>query len=339
MHLRYLSDLVLSKRPLPRRQEAETETFTCDGKPQSALVTHEEVQNWANGTQEAIICSISHAWETREHPDPCRHQLQHIVNHTGLYGAAFEADIWIFYDYSSLFQYERTNSHEEKSFRKAMNNMHLMYAHECTLTFRIETLTPKHVWETMMADEEAVVRVYDAGSKTLKEKPLKLLEANRTPYLLRGWCMAEIEWSSLRGVNAQHQHIDRPKAPKAETQESDHLNGRVPMIPENFRQQMEQAKFTHRSDAEAVIYLQQKIFREKVIECQHLVLEGLPAQEILALARALPHYENLKSLTVRRFQCGEEEATSLGKARDMSVMVVLADASCVTLHGKNVAVS
>ena len=338
-NLRYLVDLVLSKRPLPRRQEAETETFTCGGERQSALVTHEEVQNWAKGTQEAIICSISHAWETREHPDPCRHQLQQIVNHTGLYGAAFEADIWIFYDYSSLFQYERTNSHEERSFRKAMNNMHLMYAHECTLTFRIETLTPEHVWNTMMADEEAVVRVYDAGSKTLKEKPLKLLEANRTPYLQRGWCMAEIEWSSLRGVNAQHQHIDRPKDPKSETQKSDHLNGRVPMIPANFRQQMEQAKFTHRSDADAVIYLQQKIFREKVIECQHLVLEGLPAQEILALARALPHYENLKSLTVRRFQCGEEEATSLGKARDMLVMVVLADASCVTLHGKNVAVS
>ena len=97
---------------------------------------------------------------------------------------------------------------------------------------------------------------------------------------------------------------------------------------------MGQAKFTHRSDADAVIYLQQKIFREKVIECQHLVLEGLPAQEILALARALPHYENLKSLTVTRFQCGEEEATSLGKARDMSVMVVLVDASCVTLDGK-----
>ena len=48
-NLRYLVDLVLSKRPLPRRQEAETETFTCGGEPQSALVTHEEVQNWANG--------------------------------------------------------------------------------------------------------------------------------------------------------------------------------------------------------------------------------------------------------------------------------------------------
>ena len=25
--------------------------------------------------KEAIICSVSHAWEAREHPDPCGHQL------------------------------------------------------------------------------------------------------------------------------------------------------------------------------------------------------------------------------------------------------------------------
>ena len=318
--LRYLADLVLSKRPLPRRQEAEEEMFRCDGKHQSALVTHEEVQNWADGTQEAIICSISHAWETREHPDPCRHQLQHIVNHTGLYGAAFKADVWVFYDYTSLFQYERSKSHEESSFRKAMKNMHLMYAHESTLTFRIETLTADHVWNTMMADEEALVRIFDADMKRLVAKPLKSLKENRTPYRERGWCKAEIEWSSQRGVNAQHQHIDRPKS---ETEESDDLNGRVPMTPENFRQQMEQAKFTHRSDAAAVIHLQEKIFREKVTECQHLLLEGLPAKEISALAHALPHYENLKSLRLRRFQCGEEEAASLGEARDMSVVVLV----------------
>ena len=169
-----------------------------------------------------------------------------------------------------------------------------------------------------MADEEAVIKVYDATSKTLKQKPLKSLQANRTPYIQRGWCMAEIEWSSQREVNAQHQQIDRSEP--GETQESHDLqyfNGRVPMTPEKFRQEMEQAKFTHRSDADAVIYLQEKIFREKVTECQHLVLEGLPAQEILALAHALPHYKNLKSLKVRRFQCGEEEATSLVEARDM----------------------
>ena len=69
---RYLAELVLAQQPLPRRQEAESLKFTSGGITQTALVTHEEVQEWATGSRKAIMCSISHAWETREHPDPCR---------------------------------------------------------------------------------------------------------------------------------------------------------------------------------------------------------------------------------------------------------------------------
>ena len=69
---RYLAELALAQQPLPRRQEAESLKFTSGGISQSALVTHEEVQEWATGSRNAIMCSISHAWETREHPDPCR---------------------------------------------------------------------------------------------------------------------------------------------------------------------------------------------------------------------------------------------------------------------------
>ena len=69
---RYLAELALAQQPLPRRQEAESLKFTSGGITQSALVTHEEVQEWATGSRKAIMCSISHAWETREHPDPCR---------------------------------------------------------------------------------------------------------------------------------------------------------------------------------------------------------------------------------------------------------------------------
>ena len=47
-----------------------------------------------------------------------------------------------FNDFTSLFQYERLLSEEERSFRAAMANMHIMYAHECTMTFIIEHLTP-----------------------------------------------------------------------------------------------------------------------------------------------------------------------------------------------------
>eukprot|EP00435_Cladocopium_sp_Y103_P071958 s287_g38.t2 len=303
-------ELARSKRPLPRRQEAESQQFTSDGKTQSALVSHDEIRSWAAGTQNAIICSISHAWETREHPDPCRYQLQQIVNHAALYGLAFDAEIWIFYDYMSLFQYERDPNSEQSSFEKAMANMHILYAHEFSLTFRIETLTPDEVWEAMNQNEQDLVLVWDDQSKSLKAKPLNQLMHNRVFYLERGWCKAEVEWSSLRTVNAQHQRIDQ----RDSRSDGDAFNGRVPMTPQAFRETMNRAEFTHRSDKDAVIHLQEKIFFEKVTSCETLVLEGLPATQIEALARALPLYENLKHLTINKFRCGEGEAQLFAEA-------------------------
>ena len=282
------------------------------------LVTHDEVQSWASGTQKAIICSISHGWETMEHPDPCRYQLQHIVNHTGLFDAAFDADIWVFYDFVSVFQYPKAEgSHEKISFDKAMRNMHLLYAHECTLTFRIETLTPDDLWEATKLNGD-LVPVWDDSLKALKPKPLEELQKNTTEYRVRGWCMAEVEWSSLRRVNAQHQRIDRLKS---DTEKSDcfedGLNGRVPKTPRDFIDAMRSAKFTWRSDMQNVIKLQHKIFHEKVTVCEHLELEGLPASEMLALSHALPYYSCLQSMKLKTFRCGKEEATAFGKARDV----------------------
>ena len=200
MHcLRYLTDLVRSRRPLPRRQELQSMTFVLpDSEAETALVSHQEVQTWAEGNRNAIICSISHAWETREHPDPCRYQLEQIAQRVALYEAAFKADVWVFYDYASLFQFERFSPEEKSSFGAAMQNMHVMYAHEHTLTLRIESLTPDDVWNRMMANETELVRVYDKDEKNVVAKPLKDLFPNRNAYTSRGWCMAEVEWSSLR---------------------------------------------------------------------------------------------------------------------------------------------
>ena len=198
--LRYLTELVRSGRPLPRRQELESKTFVPPNseEAETALVSHQEVQTWAEGNRDAIICSISHAWETREHPDPCRYQLEHIVNCVVLYEAAFKADVWVFYDYASLFQFERLCPKQQSSFGAAMQNMHVMYAHEHTLTLRIESLTPDDVWNRMMANETELVPVYDKDEKNVVAKPLKDLFPNRNAYTSRGWCMAEVEWSSLR---------------------------------------------------------------------------------------------------------------------------------------------
>ena len=86
---RYLAELVLAQQPLPRRQEAESEKFISGGITQSALVTHEEVQEWATGSRKAIMCSISHAWETREHPDPCRQGTGLLRNFFFFYATIF----------------------------------------------------------------------------------------------------------------------------------------------------------------------------------------------------------------------------------------------------------
>jgi len=282
-------------------------------KAESALVSHEEVQNWASGGRRAIICSISHTWEAREHPDPCQHQLQHMVNHAGLFGAAFDVDIWVYYDYVCLFQYERFSVHEKESFRKAMQHMHLLYAHECTLTFSIETLPPEHLWERLMRASEDLVPIWDVDRKNVVAKPLKDMMQNRTPFRQRGWCIAEVEWSLLRMVSAQFQQIEEGDIAE------DGLNGRVPTAPDHFRKDFhEHAQFTHRADAASVIYLQEVVFREKVTLCEHLVLIGLPVSEMLALSRALPHYENLRSMNLKTFRCGKEEATFFCQAFALS---------------------
>ncbi|CAE7832700.1 NLRC3 [Symbiodinium sp. KB8] len=305
------------QRPLPRRQEADSETFTVGRETRSALVSHEEIRDWASGTRQAVICSISHAWETREHPDPCRYQLEQIVSHAALYEAAFDAEVWVFYDFVSLFQFRRApDSEEERSFRQAMNNMHVLYAHECTLTFRIESLTPDDVWEATKKNEQEQVPVYDVESGGVQRKPLKALVENRNKYTDRGWCKAEVEWSSLRTLNSQHQRIDEISTRKTgpDSLGSKMFSGRIPTTPEEFRIEMVQAAFTHRSDAESVIRLQEKIFLEKVLACEALVLEGLPVSEMQALARALPTYKKLKHLTIKTYTCSEQEARSLSEA-------------------------
>eukprot|EP00434_Breviolum_minutum_P029065 symbB.v1.2.025710.t2/scaffold2513.1/size77311/3 len=315
----YLKELAKSKRPLPRRQEADMERFRVAGEEVTALVSHEEIESLAKRSQNAIICSISHAWETREHPDPCRYQLELINSHASLFDLAFVADIWIFYDYVSLYQFERETDAQRENFGKAMGNMHVMYAHESTLTFRIESLTPDDVWEAMKPKN--LVPVWHVESRKVVPRGLKDLVENRTPYTDRGWCKAEIEWSSARSENAQNQQIDlldeviddESELSSAESEEAE-LKCRVVRTPEQFRIDMETSKFTHRSDAECVVDLQEKIFFEKVTACEDLVLKGLPVSEIIELAFALPHYKNLKSIRMENFRCGPEEAKALGQA-------------------------
>ena len=246
--LRYFYKLRKAKTAFPRRQEANRETCELtDGSEVSAIVSREEVRGWAEGGKKAIICSVSHSWETREHPDPCRFQLEQIVNFVSLFDAAYFDDVWLFYDYVSLFQFQRESEEQNASFKAAMSDMHVLYSHKFSRTFRIENLTPEPVWRAMLENPAEQVRVYFDEAKAVTPRPLKDLVENRVPYGDRGWCKAEVEWSSTRDFTAKNQRIDA-----AGEEEGSELKGRVPTTPELFKAQMASAKFTHRADAGSV---------------------------------------------------------------------------------------
>ena len=281
MELRWLYQLRRSETPLPRRQEAELETFKVGSVELSALVTHEEVAEWANGNKDAIICSVSHAWETKEHPDPCAWQLGQLVDSLALYDAAYSSDLWVFYDYTSLYQFLRQPGHQQNSSRKGMQNMHLLFAHDFTLTLRIHSLTPDEIWNAALADVRSKIPVCKNGM--LRALPLIDLVHNRTLYERRGWCKAEMEWSAARGIFLQNQRIDGSS--------SFQYGGKVPMSSMKFKKLMASSAFTYQNDEPQVVHLQRKVFHEKVTVVKEAIFEHMQSHELEDLIKALPLYK------------------------------------------------
>lgn len=347
----FLWQLWRQQRSLPRRQEAEEEVVMCNGHQLSALVTHREVESWAESmatsTSTTFIWAVSHCWEMREHPDPFWHQLEHLVNFTSLQHVAYEAQQWLFYDYLSVFQFQRSSGHEEESFRLALKKMHMFYSHACTRTLRIESLTPENVREDMMKGEEDLL-VFHGPSGHLAHVPLSqsrtvhqhppcsspscgFLHLNLVPFTLRGWCRVESEWSTMRGASGASgtRRIDEGSERSVEMEEDgghrektdadpEFYNCKVAMPPEIFREQAtsEMLRFTHRSDLKAVMKLQKRVFLEKAASCEALIQERLPDRELQILAAGLHHYKSLVSLTLRKCYFEDEGAKRLGEALD-----------------------
>ena len=159
------------------------------------------------------IVSLSHSWESCEHADPWGWQLHRLVDaieafeqevaqdrYRGLgrrHRELFHDDVveyWVFIDFVCLPQYKRKLL-EDEFFQRAMDSMHLLYAHAyLTRVFRIEELTPAD-WKRK---QPTSIRVYCEKTDQVERRPLKDLTVNSTPYCQRGWCIAESQWMSTR---------------------------------------------------------------------------------------------------------------------------------------------
>ena len=168
-----------------------------------------------------------------------------------------------------------------------MANMHVLYAHEKVFrVIRLEQLAD----ESAKASPPDFIDIYyeeegaEPGSGKFGPQPFSKLELNETPYHGRGWCEAEKQWMSTK----------------------DEISGFAPMTPARFRERVERGhqnmpdglvlKFTHRSDEEIVVKLQEKIFLQQAQRRKRLCVVGLPESELLLLAESLPHFVNLEWL-------------------------------------------
>ncbi|CAE7833749.1 Nlrc3 [Symbiodinium sp. CCMP2592] len=265
---------------LPRRQEAESAYV----ESHTALVTHEEVQAWADGKapEGTQIVSLSHCWESREHCDPYGYQVAKLAK-------ALTGKEWLFIDYVSLYQFQRLSQKQNVSFGRAMQHMHVLYCHEKSSTLRIESLTPEADIAEAERKQECVM-MYHHPTGLVKPVPVTELVKNNTPYSERGWCAAEREWSSTREATNLSREVDAPEGEKG---------GIAPMVPEAFRENVaHQLKFTHLDDVETVCRLQAEVYKEKAEMCKSLRLVDLGAEALDIALSGLERYPKLESLEI-----------------------------------------
>eukprot|EP00439_Symbiodinium_sp_Y106_P031937 s1693_g3.t2 len=352
VRLEYLQELQAARRLWPRRQEAEQELLRDgrsalvtreelqrlepgDGQEANAVQVLRQgyqtyfdvtVSNMAWSTQAFVdtrtvptlfrmrgkrtrvrIVSVSHSWEAMQHPDPWGFQLRELCER--LVPGKREHETWVFVDFMSLYQYKRTPE-QQKSFHHAMANMHCLYAHAAlSEVVRLDVLTSP----TAKPFFPKPISIYSDKTDRLEMRPFKELVMNDTPYAFRGWCRAEIQWSSLLhdiGTYAPMSPADFSQA--ASSMQSD--------SPKSFWQRVVERtvgascsmpargtglKFTHRSDLEKVIELQERVFKQVAPQRLSVVAHRMSPAEMLVFARALPQYRNLRVLWIRDSKIGE----------------------------------
>ncbi|CAE6939918.1 tea3 [Symbiodinium sp. CCMP2592] len=300
VRLEYLQELVEAGHALPRRQEAEHATVKSTG--QTALVSHAEMLAWAAKMRRTFslhmaspIIVVSHCWETREHPDPWGYQLETIVRSLQKLQREWSHEILgVFIDYTCLYQFKRKRRHEEESFRAAMKNMSLLYAHEWTQTLCVIDQTP----ESHKNGSAGSIPVYCPDEDEVQDRPITSLVPNTTDYELRGWCLAELQWSSLRASELYR----NPLHPSSALPNQHLWARRSPMAPYKFRSELakKEIKFTHRSDFAPLIEAQQTAFDNKARQCHTLGFWDLPANEVEILGEAVYFFPNVHTLKLER---------------------------------------
>ena len=183
-----------------------------------------------------------------------------------------------------------------------MENIHVLFAHKETHILRIEELTPElHDPRRAGGLGDQPVEIFDHRTASVREVRLDELKMNSTPFMNRGWPVAELHWSIAKPAK---QHLAIPF--------NDRFKQYAPMEPGEFQANLLEGKpplvFTHRSDYDPIRHIQEKVFFEIVVKSRELSLTRLPAAEVGVLSRSLPHFSSLEVLDLDQSQLAGEDA-------------------------------
>ena len=130
-------------RPLPKRQELPDgswwEAAALLGKPRAPPECPVQLNSL-----DVPFVALSYCWATPGHPDPTGEQAQHVRTATSLMLKNMCEDIALFLDWCSLYQGPTRTDTEQESFKRALKDVNLWYAHCLTYVWLL-TMVPKGV--------------------------------------------------------------------------------------------------------------------------------------------------------------------------------------------------
>jgi len=255
---------------LVRRQEVPEHAFVP-----VAEVTMEKLKR--------DLVSISHAWLSRNHPDPTGCHLR--LFRTGgpiheLIPAVTLDEKCVFWDFVSLFQVPR-NDEQERLFKMALESMHCVYG--------------------------TVLDRLDGGGVSINGVVVRLLDVpttaeNATPYVERGWCFFESVICSNGGKYVIS--ITDGKMQDVELLQ-------IPLAPEEFNGMLDKKKFTSKkADTAKVKELYAKIWKNHAPMKLLSLCAKMSDAQVHAFLKVKPHLKNFVMLYIQD-GCETEEGRRL----------------------------
>lgn len=243
-----------------RQQDVPTERFTCASELETAMMS--------TGTRHGIqlistVAVASHGWLHWYHPDPHGFHLRQLADY-------FEISDWagwhqaLFVDFMCLFQYKRTLE-EEDLFRKSLENLHYIYAHNLTNVLRLQDVPD--------------------------------FAASKQPYLHRGWCIVEKMIACTKRTDFTLGNVRVPQQSGSEKQQ-------LPLTPNRMNEMLESLHFTNKnSDLNKVKDMYSKVFNDRFRKAERLsfgdrIDDGSVCDDLEDLLELLSHCRSLRHLSL-----------------------------------------